>query len=644
MTCPICHNHMPMALRLAVLLTVLAVNAVAMAAGRDDLIRDEDHAGIHKKLIIAADGVALCDKPDVAPTETLKPFDVYFQLWPSESAKASKSMDQNGWIRIGRANGQEAGWIKNSPVTNPQTKKEEKPFIEWPTRFFLDPREPETPNAPKFSVDCVVNGKRETAVFSGKSGGRRSMAPILAENQENNFSVAFFCGTPPKQAGTTVAQQELSMGDLKDTSLDLVFVIDTTASMTPLIEATKDVVRQCVEALKQANPEVRSGTRFGLVAYQDATPGLKPFDIVCKLSDAGTFQQKLEQVRAATQGSEEVPEDVLAGLNAAISPEMGWHPMSLKHVMLIGDASAHVSGPKNTTNKTIDGILDGARSQSGSEATSNLASITFNAVRARNPGNNDPAEDQLCKEQFQQIAQNQGRVPGNFSDIDPNNAGDKAQCIAGMVTFYKSGLTALSGVQKNDPAAVAAIASTGDSAIARQAYVLQNAVAQTDMPAVGEGNASDRDPAGNLVAIKSIFVSKREIKRLASILSFIYDSLQQSNDSGERGDVSAVMNTLQMALAITATGEKTTQFEKGTSLKAVISELPLKSDALEITIQELAAMQDDAFKEWLGKLESTKRTSAAIIDSPDEDWINLDDAKDRSDDLVFKALRIEELP
>jgi len=435
-----------------------------------------------------------------------------------------------------------------------------------------------------------------------------------------------------------------SMGDLKDTSLDLVFVIDTTASMTPLIEATKDVVRQCVEALKQANPEVRSGTRFGLVAYQDATPGLKPFDIVCKLSDAGTFQQKLEQVRAATQGSEEVPEDVLAGLNAAISPEMGWHPMSLKHVMLIGDASAHVSGPKNTTNKTIDGILDGARSQSGSEATSNLASITFNAVRARNPGNNDPAEDQLCKEQFQQIAQNQGRVPGNFSDIDPNNAGDKAQCIAGMVTFYKSGLTALSGVQKNDPAAVAAIASTGDSAIARQAYVLQNAVAQTDMPAVGEGNASDRDPAGNLVAIKSIFVSKREIKRLASILSFIYDSLQQSNDSGERGDVSAVMNTLQMALAITATGEKTTQFEKGTSLKAVISELPLKSDALEITIQELAAMQDDAFKEWLGKLESTKRTSAAIIDSPDEDWINLDDAKDRSDDLVFKALRIEELP
>jgi len=201
-----------MALRLAVLLTVLAVNAVAMAAGRDDLIRDEDHAGIHKKLIIAADGVALCDKPDVAPTETLKPFDVYFQLWPSESAKASKSMDQNGWIRIGRANGQEAGWIKNSPVTNPQTKKEEKPFIEWPTRFFLDPREPETPNAPKFSVDCVVNGKRETAVFSGKSGGRRSMAPILAENQENNFSVAFFCGTPPKQAGTTVAQQELSMG------------------------------------------------------------------------------------------------------------------------------------------------------------------------------------------------------------------------------------------------------------------------------------------------------------------------------------------------------------------------------------------------------------------------------------------------
>ena len=67
-------------------------------------------------------------------------------------------------------------------------------------------------------------------------------------------------------------------------------------------------------------------------------------------------------------------------------------------------------------------------------------------------------------------------------------------------------------------------------------------------------------------------------------------------------------------------------------------------DALEISIQELAAMPDDAFTEWLAKLENTKRTAAEIVDLPDDTWMQLDDGTDRSDDLLFRPLRIEELP
>lgn len=614
--------------------------SLAMAAGKEDLIRDEA-AGIHKKLIIACD-VALYDKPDGTTNETLKPFEIFFQMWPSEDAKASNTETQGGWLRIGFANGRERGWIKQDKVKDPQTNIEQEPFIPWLTRFMLDPRAPENPQAPAFTIDKIP-GVPNGVTFTGKGAGKKqAIAPILDDTTEGDtYKVAFLLGKAQQPTGAaSVVQEQVTA---KDLSIDLVFVIDTTASMTPLIEATKDVVKQCVDALKQSNPELRNSTRFGLVVYQDSTPGLKPFEIVCPLSDASTFQQKLQTVVAASQGSEEIPEDVLAGLTAAIGPGMGWSPNAMKHVMLLGDASAHVTGPKNTTGSTVEAVIAASQKQSGGELVNNIGSITFNAVRAKQPGN-DPAEDQLCKEQFQLIASNAGRFQGFFADIDPNNAADKAKTVKEMVDFYRIALQGLSGAKSGNVAAVAAAANTGASAIAEQCYQLVNALGASDIPPVARGEASDRDKDGNLVAAKKVFVSKAEIKRLASVLGFLYESMKQSNDAGERSDVAIVMNTLQTAVAMAASGEKGTQFDKGVSLKKVISQLPLKSDALEITIQELASMPDDAFTEWLTKLESTRTTAKEILEIPDDQWLTLSEGSDRADDLMFRQLRLEELP
>lgn len=618
----------------------LTFSATVFAAGKEDLIRDET-AGIHKKLIIAAD-VAVYDKPDGSTSETLKPFEIFFQMWPSEDAKASNTETQDGWVRIGNAKGDERGWIKQDKIKDPQTNIEQEPFIPWLTRFMLDPRTPENPQAPAFTID-KINGQNTQVRFTGKGAGQKqAIAPILAEAAEGEtYRVAFLLGKAQQQAGdVSVVQEQVTA---KDLSIELVFVIDTTASMTPLIDATKDVVKQCVDALKQSNPELRNSTRFGLVAYQDATLGLKPFEIVCPLADASTFQQKLETLAAASQGSEEVEEDVLAGLTAAISPNMGWSPNAMKHVMLLGDASAHVTGLKNTTGNTVEGVIAASQKQAGGELINNIGSITFNAVRAKQQGN-DPAEDQRCKEQFQLIASNAGRFQGYFADVDPNNAAEKAKTVKEMVDFYRVALQGLGGAKSGNIAAVTAAANTGASAIAEQCYQLVNALGISDIPPVAEGEASDRDKDGNLVASKKVFVSKAEVKRLSSVLGFLYDSMKTANDAGERSDVAIVMNQLQTAVALTASGEKGTQFDKDVSLKQVISQLPLKSDALEITIQALASMPDDAFTEWLAKLESTQATAKAIVEIPDDQWLTLSEGSDRSDELMFRQLRLEELP
>jgi hypothetical protein len=626
---------------IALALTIhLAYSPRLFAAGKEDLIRDET-AGIHKKLIIAAE-VAVYDKPDGSTNETLKPFEIFFQMWPSEDAKASKSETQGGWVRIGNAKGDERGWIKKDKVKDPQSDIEQEPFIPWLTRFMLDPRMPENPQAPAFTID-KINGQTAQVKFTGKGAGQKqAIAPILDDTTEGDtYKVAFLLGKAQQPNGAaSVVQEQLTA---KDLSIDLVFVIDTTASMTPLIDATKDVVKQCVDALKQSNPEVRNSTRFGLIAYQDATPGLKPFEIVCPLADANTFQQKLQTLLAAADGSEEIEEDVLAGLTAAISPGMGWNPNAMKHVMLLGDASAHLTGPKNTTGSTLEAVINASQKQAGGELVNSLGSITFNAVRAKQQGI-DPAEDQRCKEQFQLIASNAGRFQGFFADVDPNSPAEKAQTIKEMVEFYRVALQGLGGAKTGNIAAVEGAAKTGASAIADQCYQLVNALGISNIPPVAQGEASDRDKDGNLVAAKKVFVSKAEIKRLLSVLGFLYESMKTANDAGERSDVSIVMNQLQTAVALGVTGEKGTQFDKDVSLKQVISQLPLKSDALEITIQELASMPDDAFTEWLAKLESTRTTAKGIVEIPDDQWLTLSEGSDRADDLMFRQLRLEELP
>lgn len=647
MPCLIRHNHTPLALRVALLLSVTAFNAVAMAAGKEDLIRDEKNAGIHKKLIISAEGVSLYDKPDGTVTRTAMPFEIFFKLWPSPAAKEAKAEDQNGWVQVGNAKGDGIGWIKNAEVKDPQTGNMCPPFIHWLSRFMLEPKAPEDSADTAKAFTVTNEAGKPLATYRGRGGEKLAFAPILDDTADaDRFKVAFMLEKPPAQEGGVTVVQEGKMEKLtQDLSADLVFVIDTTASMTPLIDATKNIVQQVVDALRQASPEMQDSFRFGLVAYQDSTPGLKPFEVLSKLTDANSFQQKLASLAAGTQGSQETAEDVLAGLTAAISPDMGWGQSTAKHVILLGDASAHLGSdnPKNTTKGTIEGVLAQAKSQSGGNLENNLGTITFSAVRAIQQ-NNDPAENELSKSQFEFIASNAGGLAGYHKDVDPNNSAEKEDTIRGMVESFRSAMRSLGGLKRGDFAAVEMEAKKGTSAISTQIFQIAEGIKPEEIKPVMQGLASDRNSDGDLVAPKALHVSMADMKILASTLDFLYQSLQRMDEGGERSNVAILMNQLQTTVVMAELGEKGTQFDQGTSLKAVISALPLKSDALEMTIGELAGLPDDAFKAWLEKLGSTLATAKKIVDEPTGQWMALDNGDDKSESLLFRRIRVEDLP
>ena len=122
--------------------------------------------------------------------------------------------------------------------------------------------------------------------------------------------------------------------------IDLVFVIDTTASMgTFILEVSKQLQ---IFAQRLVNDKVKPNVLFGVVAYRDHRPeDITYVTNVLPLSDVTTAHSFIGKLNAV--GGGDVPEAVLDGINSAIQ-KMQWREHSHRVVLLAGDAPPHGEG------------------------------------------------------------------------------------------------------------------------------------------------------------------------------------------------------------------------------------------------------------------------------------------------------------
>ena len=132
---------------------------------------------------------------------------------------------------------------------------------------------------------------------------------------------------------TSVAVQETQEPPV----IDIVFVLDTTGSMSGLLEGAKKKIWSIANTIASGEP--RPEVRVGLVAYRDrgdsyitqSTPLTKDLDEV---------YSALLQLQA--MGGGDFPEDVNEGVRVALR-ETGWSSKddALKMVFVVGDAPPH---------------------------------------------------------------------------------------------------------------------------------------------------------------------------------------------------------------------------------------------------------------------------------------------------------------
>ncbi|MGJ0628292.1 vWA domain-containing protein [Xenorhabdus bovienii] len=131
---------------------------------------------------------------------------------------------------------------------------------------------------------------------------------------------------------------------MKGFSASVVFVIDSTISMGPYIDRTKQAIEKIYQRIEKEN--LLGQVKFGLVAYRSnvaAVPGLeydsKMYVDPNTVKDGKDFLAKVRDLKQATVSSSKVNEDAYAGVMTALD-KVDWTKFGARYVILVTDAGA----------------------------------------------------------------------------------------------------------------------------------------------------------------------------------------------------------------------------------------------------------------------------------------------------------------
>ena len=160
--------------------------------------------------------------------------------------------------------------------------------------------------------------------------------PILLQRKRPRSGGAGAGTTNKEEQGTSSGNFQKQLEDLKESGLEIVFVFDSTGSMTRTIIDTKSTIVEMLDVLRTLIPDAR----IGLVTYRDRGSQEQyqvrevPLDI-----DHWRATNFMQFVTA--HGGGDTPEDVHAGLDSAFHQD--WRRNARRVVVLAGDAPAHES-------------------------------------------------------------------------------------------------------------------------------------------------------------------------------------------------------------------------------------------------------------------------------------------------------------
>ncbi|MFT6371389.1 MAG: hypothetical protein ACJAZT_000116 [Gammaproteobacteria bacterium] len=308
--------------------------------------------------VLSTPDARLYESPEQsAPSSEIVPFSVLYVY-----------QKKQGWIKVGHGNfGDTAGWVK-------QTKT-----IIWNqalTVSFKDPQDTQRVMLfdKKENLQRLVNDYDKEAYQalynSAVKGDVGDDFPVIAIQPEAHIDILQdFYLVPIKQhedvyLGNEQARLlEIASVPLQDEASransiavsqksrsyrsGIHFVIDSTASMGPYIDRTREAVAKVYSAIEKQG--LNNQVSFGLTAYRDnidQVPELKylvrPYVSLKQGTDVKQFFNHVNELSPSEVSSRDFREDAYAGIKSAIE-STDWNEFDARYVILITDAGPRES-------------------------------------------------------------------------------------------------------------------------------------------------------------------------------------------------------------------------------------------------------------------------------------------------------------
>ncbi len=607
--------------------------------------------------VIAVPGAGLVESPGAASNaaQPVTPFTVFYVY-------ARETVDGRQWLHVGLdSSGDIRGWLPSEQA------------VEWRqtlTVGFKDPaKQPrvllfEDRNALKTLAEsndvAAYDALRERAV-----AGDVADSPVAAIQPDafidirRNFYLLPILSHEDVLVGNTqarllqVASVPLHYPAAQDPyRAGIVFVIDTTASMQPYIERTREIMRRVYSQIEGAGLSDR--VAYGLVGFRDNTSAVPALDYVSRvfadLTGSGEeFLSQVAAVRAATVSSQGFDEDPYAGIERAIDA-IDWTGFFARYVVLITDA-----GPR---------LADDALSTTGlgtAELRDKLESQGISAwvIHLKTPAGAEEDDHTFAEQQYRALSTVED-IGAFYYPVETGDVADFGAALGAMMDQLTAQVrAAASGFQPLQATSRSVDGGTGELAafqekVARLGYALRmdylkQAASGDSVPALFNAWMLDRDPddpSEQAVDVRVLLTRDQ--------LSDLHDVLRRIVESAEEGALApqAFLDELRSLAAIISRDPEAVQTAGAGADGAVslaqlgymreyMEGLPYQSEVMNLDLSSWQQWSAQQQFEFINQLDSKVAYYRALHDNLDL-WVSLDGGPVDGDSVY--PLLLEALP
>ncbi len=605
-------------------------------ARRDDIVIND--AGI-PPMLITTRATHLYEKPHYDSISLPVALVKYWYVLPPVPGRILSRSTSNGFYRVatGLSESDFKGWLAEDDVVLWRQRQALRPTSQHGRELivFLASREEAIEAAQTGDIRRATN--REPA-----SSGQLAMMPVL-EAEEVRIA-----GKINRIYKVAIVLPDLTQAQvLAQSTIDVVFVVDTTTSMVRPIRQLRGSVARVTRYLKR-RPGLDLRMRFGLVGYRDTTDGTYPgpmeylTKVICDLDDGADhelFEERLAAMEVSDVASADQPEDILAGLATAMDNRLGWNPYAWRIIVVVAGSSAKTpdhpdpSSRTNAEGRTLRSISNQA---AGIHSPHLVSSFVISAVLIKDPL--FPEDNEVAERQLSQLVAGRsynGRMISVEGGADPD---DFSAIMTGYLleaweSFEEVILRPETLRSRHAPDSVTTTNTSHPVLDLLRRLPDEN----TDQGAhVVTRYCTELDAFGDRVVIPYLFVRRGQLKTFASFIDFVIGYLEDAGEPGLR-DVDSLLVQLE---SLSAALHLTVPLSRDTELYRVLTGIfnyPIRTSIFSISFGELAAMSEDRFQEWVRVAGILQEKMKGILNN-EQLWLELHPGAQDRDAHAFVAL------